>query len=119
MIKQLCLLLKVICAAHELQWIILEQSLVSLLVLVRLTQNLSRVNLELGVPCPCTIANVLLDFVPVPAVVARKESLCMTILSRAGAVHNADPKKIVRLRMELYNLCTEIVWDRRRVETVP
>jgi hypothetical protein len=35
------------------------------------------------------------------------------------AVYGANPEKVVRLRVEPYNLCIEIVWDGRCVKGAP
>jgi hypothetical protein len=118
-IEQLRLLLEIVCAADELQRVVLEESLISLLVLVRLAQNLGRINSEVGIPCPRAVTNIFLHLIPVPAIVARKVSRCVAVLSLTTAVHVANPEKIVRLRMELKNLGSESIWSRRRIENVP
>jgi hypothetical protein len=55
----------------------------------------------------------------VPAVVARKVSFRVTVLSDASAVFVADPKKKVGLRMEVKNRPSESIWDQWAIKLMP
>lgn len=80
MIKQLRLLLEKIRPANQLERIItLEEPLRALLRLIRLAQDLRRVELQRLVPRPRTIPHISLDQLPIPPIIARKVRFRMAV----------------------------------------
>jgi hypothetical protein len=121
MIKQLCLLLKVICPGYELQRIIVlsEKQLRALLVLIGLAQDLRCIDPQVLVARPIAIDDIVLHEIPVPPVVMRVPRLCATAFATHLAVHVANPYQVITSGMEAQHLRTEGVRWRGSVHLMP
>ena len=120
MIEQLPLLPVIIAPRHKLKRVILsKRPLRSLLVQIRLAQNLRGIHAQLLVSRPCTVDNVVIDHIPRASVIAGIARLRTTPFPVPVAVRIADPYQGVRTRLEIQYTGVERVWWIRRVLGVP
>lgn len=111
MVEQFGALIIEVGTADELKGVVESKVLLrAFLNLVRLAQNLIRVDAQLGVTRPLAVAHVLIDVVPIPPIVASVERLNMALLCEAGTVAASRPDEIVRLyRVEVEDVEAEDV----------
>lgn len=122
MVEQLGLPVVEIRPCDQLQRIVHAKVVLrALLDLVRLADDLVRVDTQLRVARPRAVAHVRINLVPVPSIVPRVERLGMAGLTQSSmTVSTACPDEIVGLQwMEVQDLKPEGVWGKRRVKSVP
>jgi len=96
MIEQLLLLPIVIIPRHKLEWIILpKRPLRSLLVKIRLTQDLRRIDTQLLVSRPCTVDNIIFDWAPRATMITRIHRLGTTSFAGTLTIRITHPYQVV------------------------